>query len=291
MSTDNLELRPVQPRSSGLWATLGALGVCLLIGLGIGMYATPKPVIGVVRFADVIWTDTADRLIQVVEAARQDSQVAGVVLEISSPGGLATSSEKIYYTLLKLRQVCCDPRLLKTGNHGGVPSAKFELLMEMLAGMAENGRHVIVFSQFVEMLDLIEDALTKEGLAFVKLTGQTKDRETPVQRFQAGEVPIFLISLKAGGTGLTLTRADTVIHYDPWWNPAVENQATDRAHRIGQDKTVFVYKLIAEGTVEEKMVELQGKKQALVDSVLSGTGAGLSFTEEDIEALFAPLPD
>ncbi len=104
MSTDNLELRPVQPRSSGLWATLGALGVCLLIGLGIGMYATPKPVIGVVRFADVIWTDTADRLIQVVEAARQDSQVAGVVLEISSPGGLATSSEKIYYTLLKLRQ-------------------------------------------------------------------------------------------------------------------------------------------------------------------------------------------
>ena len=112
-----------------------------------------------------------------------------------------------------------------------------------------------------------------------------------MKRFQAGEVPIFLISLKAGGTGITLTRADTVIHYDPWWNPAVENQATDRAHRIGQDKTVFVYKLIATGTVEEKMVELQGKKQALVDSVLSGTGAGLSFTEDDIEALFAPLPD
>ena len=102
-------------------------------------------------------------------------------------------------------------------------------------------------------------------------------------------MPVFLISLKAGGTGLNLTRADTVIHYDPWWNPAVEDQATDRAHRIGQDKTVFVYKLIAEGTVEEKMVELQGKKQALVDSVLSGTAAGLSFTEADIEALFAPL--
>ncbi|MFO1074818.1 MAG: DEAD/DEAH box helicase [Geminicoccaceae bacterium] len=205
--------------------------------------------------------------------------------------GLARSNIAILEALLKLRQVCCDPRLLKTGNHGGVPSAKFELLMEMLAGMAENGRHVIVFSQFVEMLDLIEDALTKEGLAFVKLTGQTKDRETPVQRFQAGEVPIFLISLKAGGTGLTLTRADTVIHYDPWWNPAVENQATDRAHRIGQDKTVFVYKMIASGTVEEKMVELQAKKQALVDSVLSGSAAGLSFTEDDIDALFAPLPD
>ena len=116
------------------------------------------------------------------------------------------------------------------------------------------------------MLDLIEAGLVQEQIPFVKLTGQTKDRETPVRRFQDGEVPIFLISLKAGGTGLTLTRADTVIHYDPWWNPAVENQATDRAHRIGQDKTVFVYKLIAEGTVEEKMVELQGKKQALVDS-------------------------
>ena len=112
-----------------------------------------------------------------------------------------------------------------------------------------------------------------------------------MQRFQAGEVPIFLISLKAGGTGLTLTRADTVIHYDPWWNPAVEQQATDRAHRIGQDKTVFVYKLTAAGTVEEKMVELHAKKQALVDSVLSGTATGLSFTEDDIEALFAPLPE
>ena len=151
--------------------------------------------------------------------------------------------------------------------------------------------NVIVFSQFVEMLELIEAGLVEQGISFVKLTGQTKDRETPVKRFQDGEVPVFLISLKAGGTGLTLTRADTVIHYDPWWNPAVENQATDRAHRIGQDKTVFVYKLIAEGTVEEKMVELQGKKQALVDSVLSGTAAGLSFTEADIEALFAPLPE
>lgn len=209
--------------------------------------------------------------------------------------GLARSNIAILEALLKLRQVCCDPRLLKSGGGGGggeaVSSAKFELLMDMLPNMIEAGRHVIVFSQFVEMLELIEAALAAENLPFVKLTGQTKDRETPVSRFQAGEVPIFLISLKAGGTGLTLTRADTVIHYDPWWNPAVENQATDRAHRIGQDKTVFVYKMIAAGTVEEKMVELQAKKQALVDSVLSGTAAGLSFGEDDIEALFAPLPD
>ncbi|HFD16660.1 MAG TPA: DEAD/DEAH box helicase, partial [Rhodospirillales bacterium] len=122
-------------------------------------------------------------------------------------------------------------------------------------------------------------------------TGRTRDRESPVQRFQKGEVPIFLISLKAGGTGLTLTAADTVIHYDPWWNPAVEAQATDRAHRIGQDKTVFVYKLIASGTVEERMVELQQRKKTLVEGVLSGARTGLAFTEEDIETLFAPLPD
>jgi SNF2 family DNA or RNA helicase len=125
----------------------------------------------------------------------------------------------------------------------------------------------------------------------VKLTGRTRDRETPVKQFQAGEAPVFLISLKAGGTGLTLTRADTVIHYDPWWNPAVEAQATDRAHRIGQDKNVFVYKLISSGTVEERMVQLQARKKALVDGVLQGSGRGFSFTEQDIDALFAPLPE
>ncbi|HET6468594.1 MAG TPA: SNF2-related protein [Geminicoccaceae bacterium] len=207
--------------------------------------------------------------------------------------GLARSNIAILEALLKLRQVCCDPRLLKggAGGHvGAAASAKFELLMEMLPAMVENGRRIIVFSQFVEMLELIEKALVAEKLDFVKLTGATRDRETPVRRFQAGEVPIFLISLKAGGVGLTLTRADTVIHYDPWWNPAVEAQATDRAHRIGQDKTVFVYKLIASGTVEDKMVELQARKKALIEGVLTGSSAGLTFGEDDLEALFAPLP-
>jgi SNF2 family DNA or RNA helicase len=205
--------------------------------------------------------------------------------------GLAQSNIAILEALLKLRQVCCDPRLLKNQRSDEpVPSAKFELLMEMLPNMVETGRKIIVFSQFVEMLDLIDEGLTQQGLPFVKLTGRTRDRETPVKRFQDGEVPIFLISLKAGGVGLTLTAADTVIHYDPWWNPAVEAQATDRAHRIGQNKTVFVYKLIAAGTVEEKMVELQSRKKALYEGVLGGGGAGLSFTEEDIESLFAPLP-
>ena len=162
--------------------------------------------------------------------------------------------------------------------------------MSMLGGMVENGRRIIVFSQFVEMLELIERGLKQSGLGYTMLTGRTRDRETPVRRFQDGEVPIFLISLKAGGTGLTLTRADTVIHYDPWWNPAVEAQATDRAHRIGQDKTVFVYKLVASGTVEEKMLELQERKKALVQGLLGGFRSTLSFTEEDVEALFAPLP-
>ena len=210
--------------------------------------------------------------------------------------GLARSNIAILEALLKLRQICCDPRLLKNGADGrespgaGIGSAKFELLLSMLDGMVENGRRVIIFSQFVEMLELIESGLKKHKLGYTMLTGRTRDRETPVKRFQEGGVPIFLISLKAGGTGLTLTRADTVIHYDPWWNPAVEAQATDRAHRIGQDKQVFVYKLVASGTVEEKMLELQDRKRALVQGIMGGVKSSLNFTEEDVEALFAPLP-
>ena len=206
--------------------------------------------------------------------------------------GLARSNIAILEALLKLRQVCCDPRLLKSERprrraQRQVRAARWRCCR----AWSRPAGSVIVFSQFVEMLELIEAGLVEQGIRVRQAHRPDRDRETPVNHFQDGEVPVFLISLKAGGTGITLTRADTVIHYDPWWNPAVEDQATDRAHRIGQDKTVFVYKLIAEGTVEEKMVELQSKKQALVDSVLSGTGAGLSFTEADIEALFAPLPE
>ena len=121
----------------------------------------------------------------------------------------------------------------------------------------------------------------------MKLTGQTKDRATPVQQFQSGEVPLFLISLKAGGTGLNLTAADAVIHYDPWWNPAVENQATDRAHRIGQEKTVFVYKLVAKGTVEEKILEMQQRKKELMDGLFSDkTTSKLELSEQDLKGLF-----
>jgi superfamily II DNA or RNA helicase len=193
--------------------------------------------------------------------------------------------------LLKLRQICCDPRLVKLSAGGRVKrSAKLELLLNMLPEMVAEGRRILLFSQFTSMLALIEEALAPLGIPYVKLTGDTRDRATPIERFQNGEVPLFLISLKAGGVGLNLTAADTVIHYDPWWNPAVERQATDRAHRIGQDKPVFVYKLIAEGTLEEKMAELQARKQGLSDSVLGAEGtAGGRLTAEDLENILAPL--
>ena len=163
--------------------------------------------------------------------------------------------------------------------------------MTMLPEQVDEGRRILLFSQFTSMLALIEVELKRAGLDYVILTGDTVDREVPVRRFQAGEVPIFLISLKAGGIGLNLTAADTVIHYDPWWNPAVENQATDRAHRLGQDKPVFVYKLIIAGSIEEKILALQERKAELAAGILSeDSGVNLKFGEEDLSALFAPLP-
>ncbi len=169
-------------------------------------------------------------------------------------------------------------------------SVKLELLLEMLPQMIEEGRRVLLFSQFTSMLALIEPALDKLGIPFVVLTGQTKERGSVVKRFQAREVPLFLISLKAGGTGLNLTAADTVIHYDPWWNPAVERQATDRAHRIGQTQHVFVYKLIGAGTVEEKIVDLQARKAHLAEAIFAeGGGTAARFAAEDVERLFAPI--
>ena len=171
-------------------------------------------------------------------------------------------------------------------------SAKLDLLLSMLPELIEEGRRVLLFSQFTGMLSLIAEALEEAAIPYVVLTGDTADRVTPVERFQQGEVPLFLISLKAGGVGLNLTAADTVIHYDPWWNPAAENQATDRAHRLGQDKPVFVYKLIAAGSIEEKIVELQEQKAGLADSILSEDAAGAAkFSDDDLDALFAPMPE
>jgi superfamily II DNA or RNA helicase len=206
--------------------------------------------------------------------------------------GFRRSQIVILDALLKLRQVCCDPRLLRTAAAQKVKErAKLEMLMAMLPELVEEGRRVLVFSQFTSMLDLMEPELKKAGLAHVRLDGSTTDRAGVVNRFQAGEVPLFLISLKAGGVGLNLTAADTVIHFDPWWNPAVENQATDRAHRLGQDKPVFVYKLVVSGSIEERILALQEKKADLAAGILSeDASVTAKFSEGDLQALLAPLP-
>jgi superfamily II DNA or RNA helicase len=211
--------------------------------------------------------------------------------EIASRG-FNRSQIVILDALLKLRQVCCDPRLVKAKSAQKIKErAKLDLLMTMLPEQVEEGRRILLFSQFTSMLALIEKELKLAGLDYVILTGETKDREEQVRRFQAGEVSIFLISLRAGGVGLNLTAADTVIHYDPWWNPAAENQATDRAHRLGQDKPVFVYKLIVAGSIEEKILALQERKAELAARILSADqGVDAKFGSDDIAALFAPLP-
>ena len=206
--------------------------------------------------------------------------------------GLSRSHITILDALLKLRQTCCDPRTLPIQEAQKInESAKLDLLMELLPELLEEGRKILVFSQFTRMIALIEDQLNRRDITYTKLTGQTVDRDDAIERFKSGEVDVFLISLKAGGIGLNLTEADTVILYDPWWNPAVESQAADRAHRIGQDKPVFVYKLITENTVEEKMIAMQERKRALADSIYKEGAKEESFqlTSDDLTALFEPL--
>jgi SNF2 family DNA or RNA helicase len=191
---------------------------------------------------------------------------------------------------LKLRQACCDPRLINSEAQTPViPSAKLDWLSSTLPELIAEGRRILLFSQFTAMLRLIEAMVKDLSIPHFSLTGETRERTDLVRRFQAGDVPLFLISLKAGGTGLNLTAADTIIHYDPWWNPAVEAQATDRAHRIGQDKPVFVYKLIAQRTVEETIMQLQADKQALVTQIYSdGSVSQPPLSSAELEALFAP---
>ena len=209
--------------------------------------------------------------------------------------GVARSQIVILEALLKLRQVCCDPRLVKampSKKNTAAISAKLIDLMQMVDDLLEEGRKILVFSQFTSMLELIQIELDARRIPYALLTGETRDRAAQVAAFQQGAVPIFLISLKAGGVGLNLTAADTVIHYDPWWNPAAENQATDRAWRIGQDKPVFVYKLIAKGTLEEKIQLLQQKKSELANSILAeGESQKMALTQEDLQAIFAPLAE
>ena len=206
--------------------------------------------------------------------------------------GLARSHITILDALLKLRQVCCDPRLLKLDTRATrPPSAKLVFLLELLAELIAEGRKILLFSQFTSMLALIEIELQARAIGYTKLTGQTRKRDDAIDSFQRGEVPVFLISLKAGGVGLNLPEADTVIHYDPWWNPAVEAQATDRAHRIGQTQPVFVYKLIVANSVEARMLDLQERKRALAAGIYAGQSntRGLDFDADALAALLAPI--
>lgn len=205
--------------------------------------------------------------------------------------GLGASQITVLDALLKLRQVCCDPRLL-AGSPPEAGSAKLDLLMAMLPELLAEGRRVLVFSQFTRLLDLVGAALTERGLGFETLSGRVSAarRAEIVARFQAEEQPLLLMSLKAGGVGLNLTAADTVIHLDPWWNPAVQAQASARAHRIGQNKPVLVYKLVVEGSIEERMLELQQRKEALAQGLLGSDPAeAAKFSEADLRVLLAPL--
>jgi superfamily II DNA or RNA helicase len=213
------------------------------------------------------------------------------VRRVIADRGIAASTVTILGALMKLRQVCCDPRLLPgEAARGVMESAKYRTLLELLAQQRAAGRHVLVFSQFASMLALIAEGLRGAGSPFVLLTGATRNRQQPIDDFQSGRGGVFLISLKAGGTGLNLTRADTVIHYDPWWNPAVQAQATDRAHRIGQTRPVFVYNLIVAGSVEERMLALQRRKRALALGLLGRADAGtLALSPADVDRLFAPM--
>ncbi len=183
------------------------------------------------------------------------------VREAIAARGIEQSQIVFLDALLKLRQICCDPRLLPPDFADGVKtSAKLNFLKDLLETLVSEGRRILIFSQFTSMLSLIEEHLIDKRYAYLKLTGGSKDRGKLVTEFQTGAYPVFLISLKAGGTGLNLTAADTVIHFDPWWNPAAEAQATDRAYRIGQDKPVFVHKILCQETVEERIHQMQQEK-------------------------------
>ncbi|MCM1009623.1 MAG: DEAD/DEAH box helicase [Fusobacterium sp.] len=225
-----------------------------------------------------------DFYLQVLDSTKEE------LFKSIEQNGLEKSRLSIFSALLRLRQICCHPRLYDKDNVKNIiKSGKFEKLKVMLEEIISEKHRVLLFSQFVEMLDLVKDWLDRAGIPYSYLTGKTKDRQGAVEKFNNNpHIPIFLVSLKAGGTGLNLTGADYVIHYDPWWNPAVEDQATDRAYRIGQTKKVFVYRLITKNTVEEKIQKLKMFKRNLVDSVISvDRNITKSLTMDDIKEIFS----
>ena len=216
-----------------------------------------------------------------------DAQVAHMTSMLES-GELSSGKDKIRILaeLTKIRQLCCDPSLILENYAGG--SAKREAVLDLIRSAMDGGHRMLVFSQFTSMLELLEEDLKKENISYYKITGSTpkEERIRLVHAFNENSTPVFLISLKAGGTGLNLVGADMVIHYDPWWNLAAQNQATDRAHRIGQKHKVSVFKLIAKNTIEEKILKLQEAKKDLADAIISGEGESLtSLTAEELVEL------
>jgi len=212
------------------------------------------------------------------------------VRQAIAQGGLNASRVTILSALLRLRQVCADPRLIRLNTGASeVSSAKYELFFELVQAQLDSGRRILVFSQFAQMLALLSQGLEKRGIKHLVLTGASPNRQQLVDRFESGKADVFLISLKAGGTGLNLVSADTVIHYDPWWNSAAQAQATDRAYRIGQKRPVFVYNLIVASSVEDRILALQERKQRLASQVLGAAPAGTTLSEHDLDELLAPL--
>ena len=216
-----------------------------------------------------------------------DAQVVRIKGLLGSSTGSGEEKMQVFSELTRIRQICCDPALLFEGYAG--ESAKREACLETIRSAIDGGHRILVFSQFTSMLALLEEDLKKEGIEYYKIIGATpKDKRiSMVHAFNEGNVPVFLISLKAGGTGLNLTGADVVIHYDPWWNLAAQNQATDRAHRIGQTRQVTVYKLILKDTIEEKIMDLQDAKKDLAEAILEGAGSSImQMSSEELMTLF-----
>lgn len=215
-----------------------------------------------------------------------DSEVRSAINE----RGLSASRIAILDALMKLRQVCCDPRIVSVEGARRVKrSAKYDLFFDLMETELSEKRKVLVFSQFTAMLGLLSKGLEARDVPHFVLTGQTKERQTLVDRFEAGEAQVFLISLKAGGTGLNLVSAETVIHYDPWWNAAAQAQATDRAYRIGQKKPVIAYNLVARSSVEERILELQARKRHLADAILGAGAGGYDWSADEVSDLLSPL--
>jgi SNF2 family DNA or RNA helicase len=202
--------------------------------------------------------------------------------------GLETMQMHVLEALLRLRQAACHPGLLDR-SRGGEGSAKLDALLPRLEEVRETGHKALVFSQFTSLLAILRARLDLAGVAYEYLDGRTRKREDKVRRFQEdARCPLFLISLKAGGVGLNLTAADYVFLLDPWWNPAVERQAIDRAHRIGQTRPVLAYRMVARDTIEDKVLELQARKRALADALFAEKGTGLSdITRDDLEWLLS----